>query len=75
MSGRVRSTYPYPHAEAIKQWGDVEAGVATQCILHSTIKKSIDRRTGRVSADTCFNLLLKMNVKMGGANWTFGCAP
>ncbi len=56
----------------VKQWGDVENGIATQCICYQTIKKSVDRKGGRVNPDTCYNLLLKMNVKMGGSNWTFG---
>jgi len=68
--------------KAVKQWGDVQQDVATQCLLYGTIKKSINRQTGRVNAvrpppsmpigqDTLYNLLLKMNGKMGGANWTF----
>lgn len=58
-------------AEIVKKWGDVNKGISTQCLLHTTIRKSINRQTGRVNADTIMNLLLKMNVKMGGANWHF----
>ena len=56
-------------AEAIKQWGDVNKGVATQGLLFTTISKAV--KQGRVNQDTVFNLLLKINVKMGGANWKF----
>ncbi len=69
MPSRNSKTYA-----TIKQWGDVENGIPTQCVLFNTIKKAFNRSTGRVNQDTCYNLLLKMNVKMGGANWTFGKA-
>ena len=65
----VLGDYAHYSAEAIKQWGDVNKGVATQGLLFTTISKAV--KQGRVNQDTVFNLLLKINVKMGGANWKF----
>lgn len=77
-NAQIYSAYLFPagcvdyanvFVEAIKQWGDVNKGMATQGLLFTTISKAV--KQGRVNQDTVFNLLLKINVKMGGANWKF----
>jgi len=47
---------------AIKQWGDVERGVATQIVRASKLHGANNQY--------CNNLALKINIKLGGANVT-----
>jgi len=46
--------------KAVKQWGDIELGVPTQCVKSSKVPKANDQYLK--------NLCLKINAKLGGVN-------
>ncbi|GAA6062365.1 hypothetical protein JCM10212_004211 [Sporobolomyces blumeae] len=53
---------PTPHYAAIKRFGDIEFGVATQCVYIPKL--------ARADAQYWSNVSLKINVKLGGSNST-----
>jgi len=46
--------------KAVKQWGDIEQGVPTQCVKSSKVSRANDQYLK--------NLCLKINAKLGGVN-------
>ena len=60
LPDRGNSTYLYP---AIKRWADTAGGVASQCVQ---VGKVVDRQ--KFGMTYYANLLLKLNLKLGGHN-------
>jgi eukaryotic translation initiation factor 2C len=60
LPDRGNSSYLYP---AIKRWAHTAGGIASQCVLVSRVR---DRQ--RFGAAYMSNLLLKLNLKLGGQN-------
>lgn len=52
--------------DTVKTIGDSELKVATQCVQAHTIVKINKKNNDRAKKSTLANILLKINVKLGG---------
>lgn len=58
---------PMDHYAAFKAYGDLEEGIATQCLV---VSKALKLSRGQLDFRYYLNVALKINVKLGGVNST-----